>query len=93
MKGIDITVAVLLVMGGLNWGLVGIYGFDLLASLLGDGSVATRTAYAVLGISALYQAVNVPVIRRRWRVAPLRIRVDGPSRDGSPVPMERSRIG
>lgn len=73
MKGIDIAVAVLLVVGGLNWGLVGIYGFDLVAALLGEGSVATRTVYATVGIAAFYQAATVPGIRRRWSVAAIRV--------------------
>jgi len=39
MKSIDIVAAVLLVVGGLNWGLVGLLGFDLVATLFGDASV------------------------------------------------------
>lgn len=71
MKEIDVIVAVLLVIGGLNWGLVGIYGFDLVASVLGEGSVAARTVYAMVGISAFYQALSLRGIRRRWNVAPV----------------------
>jgi len=72
MKEIDVIVAALLVIGGLNWGLVGIYDFDLVASLLGAGSIAARTVYALVGISAFYQAATIPTIRRRWKVAPMR---------------------
>jgi hypothetical protein len=37
MRGIDVCVAVLLVIGGLNWGLVAFFGFDLVAYLFGSG--------------------------------------------------------
>lgn len=68
MKGIDVTAAVLLVVGGLNWGLVGLFGFDLVAALLGEMSMASRAVYALVGLSAAYQAVALRAIRQRWNV-------------------------
>jgi uncharacterized protein len=66
MKTIDILAAVLLVVGGLNWGLVGVFGFDLVAALFGEMTAASRTVYALVGFSALYQAVQWRSIQRRW---------------------------
>jgi uncharacterized membrane protein YuzA (DUF378 family) len=66
MKGIDIVVAALLVFGGLNWGLFGIFGFDLVATIFGEMSMASRMVYAVVGICALYQAFMWHAIQRRW---------------------------
>ena len=44
---------VLLVVGGLNWGLVGIFNFDLVAWIFGSGSVVSRIVYILVAISAI----------------------------------------
>jgi len=66
MKTIDIIVAALLVVGGLNWGLVGFARFDLVAGLLGDGTWLARIVYILVGLSAVYQALQWKAIQRRW---------------------------
>jgi len=66
MRGIDVTAAVLLVIGGLNWGLVGVAQFDLVATLFGSMSVLSRIVYALVGVAALYQALQWRSIQRRW---------------------------
>ena len=66
MKKMDVVTAVLLVVGGLNWGLVGAAQFDLVGTLLGDMSVFSRSVYVVVGLSALYQAAQWRGIQRRW---------------------------
>lgn len=56
MKGLcwGKTIAmVLLVVGGLNWGLVGVLNFNLVTFLFGEMSVATRIVYALVGLSAI----------------------------------------
>lgn len=68
MKTLDVIIAVLLVVGGLNWGLVGILGFDLVASIFGDMSFLSRIVYAIVGLSALYQVAQWKSIQRRWSV-------------------------
>lgn len=70
MRTIDVTAAVLLVIGGLNWGLVGLFGFDLVAALLGPASGASRAVYALVGLAAVYQAGTLPAIQKRWQVQP-----------------------
>jgi uncharacterized membrane protein YuzA (DUF378 family) len=66
MKKIDVVAAVLLVVGGLNWGLIGAARFDLVATLFGDMSALSRTVYLLVGVAALYQAVQWRGIQRRW---------------------------
>jgi len=70
MKTIDVIVAVLLVVGGLNWGLVGIFSFDLVAAIFGDMSVISRIVYILVGISAVYQALLWKAIQGRWQRHP-----------------------
>jgi uncharacterized membrane protein YuzA (DUF378 family) len=46
---------VLLVIGGLNWGLVGLFGFDLIAWLFGgSGAVISRIVYVIIALSAIW---------------------------------------
>lgn len=45
----------LLVIGGLNWLLVGIFGFDLVATIFGDMSVISRIVYVLVGLSAIFE--------------------------------------
>ena len=44
---------VLLIVGGLNWGLVGILNFDLVAFIFGAGSLLSRIVYTVVGVAAI----------------------------------------
>lgn len=66
MKTLDIVAAVLLVVGGLNWGLVGVAQFDLVAALFGPMSSLSRTVYALVGLAAVYQALQLRGIQHRW---------------------------
>jgi uncharacterized membrane protein YuzA (DUF378 family) len=47
---------VLLVVGGLNWGLVGLVKLDLVATLFGTASLISNVVYILVGLSALYVA-------------------------------------
>ena len=67
MRKLDVLAAVLLVIGGLNWGLTGVADFNLVEAALGAGAIAT-VVYALVGLAALYQAVNLKGIQRRWGV-------------------------
>ena len=66
MKKIDVVAAALLVVGGLNWGLVGAAQFDLVAALFGELSPVSRVVYLLVGVSALYQAAQWRGIQSRW---------------------------
>ena len=59
MKALHIVTLVLLIVGGLNWGLWGAFQFDLVATLLGGNTAPlAKVVYIVVGVSALVQAVN-----------------------------------
>jgi uncharacterized membrane protein YuzA (DUF378 family) len=66
MKSIDVIAAVLVVVGALNWGLVGFFGFDLVATLFGDASILSRMVYGLVGLAGLFQAIQWRSIQRRW---------------------------
>jgi hypothetical protein len=58
MKTLNLVTLVLLIVGGLNWGLVGAFQFDLVAALFGGkDALAARLVYVVVGLSALWQVV------------------------------------
>lgn len=54
LNAIDWIAIILLAVGGLNWGLVGIFNFDLVAAIFGDMSALSRIVYTVVGICAIY---------------------------------------
>jgi uncharacterized protein len=74
MKKLDILAAVLVAVGGLNWGLVAVAKFDLVATLVGldfgQTNAVSRVVYGLVGASALYQVVQQHAIRRRWSREP-----------------------
>jgi uncharacterized membrane protein YuzA (DUF378 family) len=49
----------LVIIGGLNWGLVGFFDFDLVAAIFGDMSGISRIVYALVGLSAVYMVAIV----------------------------------
>ena len=51
---IDWVALVLVIIGGLNWGLVGLFDFNLVATIFGDNSALSRIIYTLVGLSALY---------------------------------------
>lgn len=53
---LDWIALVLVIVGGLNWGLVGFLKFDLVAAIFGDMSALSRVVYALVGLSAVYLA-------------------------------------
>jgi uncharacterized membrane protein YuzA (DUF378 family) len=57
MKAINIVTLLLVIVGGLNWGLVGLFSFDLVAALFGSGSLLARIVYVLVGVSAAWQVV------------------------------------
>jgi len=70
MKKLDVLAAVLVVVGGMNWGLVALAEFDLVAALagleFGETNAVTRVVYGLVGLGAAYQIAQQAAIRRRW---------------------------
>lgn len=60
MRALNTTILVILVIGGLNWGLIGMAGFDLVAFITGVSfgglNIVNRLIYLLVGVAALYQA-------------------------------------
>jgi uncharacterized protein len=54
MNPVSWIAVILVIIGGLNWGLVGFFKFDLVAAIFGDMSVLTRIIYDLVGLAALY---------------------------------------
>jgi uncharacterized membrane protein YuzA (DUF378 family) len=65
MKSIHLLAIILLIVGGLNWGLVAFFNFDLVAALTGAGSFGSKNllgtvVYALVALSAVYMIFNLP---------------------------------
>lgn len=54
MKVLDYTILTIVVIGAINWGLIGFFDFDLVSTLFGQMSMLTRIIYALVGIGGLY---------------------------------------
>ena len=68
MRKLNALAAILTIVGGLNWGLVGLFKFDLVAAVFGmqfgEVNLASRIVYTLVGLSALYLATQVPALVR-----------------------------
>lgn len=58
MKTLQNIALALLIVGGLNWGLVGLFDFDLVAAIFGEMSLLSRIVYTLVGVSALVAVTN-----------------------------------
>jgi len=71
MKKLDIVTAALVIVGGLNWGLVALAEFDLVATIFGlefgETNAVTRIVYGLVGASAVYQLIQLAGVGRRSR--------------------------
>jgi hypothetical protein len=69
MKKLEVLARVLVVVGGLNWGLVGIFHFDLVAAIVGrhfgEISPISSAIYILVGLAAIYEALSWNAIQRR----------------------------
>jgi len=69
VKGLNVLALVLVIVGALNWGLVALFEWDLVAEVFGETfgttNVVTRIVYGLVGLAGLYLAVTVlPAILR-----------------------------
>lgn len=65
LTSLDWLALLLVLIGGINWGLIGAFQFDVVAWLLGPMSTASRVVYALVGIAALYCVFAAPGWRRQ----------------------------
>ncbi|MBT3476294.1 DUF378 domain-containing protein [bacterium] len=68
MRNLDVLAAILLVVGGLNWGLVGLIDFNLVDYLFSSMPSVEKLVYSLVGLSAVYQIVGLKGIQTRWNV-------------------------
>lgn len=54
MTVVDYIALILVIVGAINWGLVGLFGFDLVGTLLGTMSVLSRIVYVLVGIAGVW---------------------------------------
>lgn len=58
MKALNITSLVLVIIGGLNWGMVGAFDYNLVDAIFGVDSVLARVVYVLVGLAAVYLLVD-----------------------------------
>jgi uncharacterized protein len=71
VKKIDTLALVLTIVGGLNWGLVGLFRFDLVAAIFGgmefgETNLASRIVYVAVGLSAVYLLGRIRALHGGW---------------------------
>lgn len=54
INSLDLVALILIIIGGINWGLIGLFGLNLVEALFGAGTLLTRIVYILVGLSALY---------------------------------------
>ena len=74
MKKLDVLAAILVVVGALNWGLVAVARFDLVAAIFGmkfgEVSVFSGIVYGLVALAGIYQGVSFKAIQHRWHGEP-----------------------
>ena len=65
LSALDWLALILVVVGALNWGLVGLFKFDLVAAILGDMSILSRFVYILVGASAIFFGAIAMNLRKK----------------------------
>jgi len=70
MKTLDLVAVVLVIVGALNWGLVAVAHFDLVATVFGmrfgEVSALSAVVYGLVAVAGVYQALSLKAMQRRW---------------------------
>ena len=67
-KFLKVTSYILVLIGALNWGLVGLFDFNLVSFLFGDMTLLSRVIYSLVGISAIVAAITGHMYEKRYCV-------------------------
>ena len=67
MRTINLIAYILLIIGGINWFVIGVSGFDVVAGIFGTLSVVSRIIYILVGISAIWLIIS-PIITNRHKL-------------------------
>jgi len=62
---LDWIALILVVVGALNWGLVGFFGWNLVSAIFGDMSALSRVVYALVGLAAIYTVFILPKLGKQ----------------------------
>lgn len=65
LNALDYFAFVILIIGGLNWGLVGVFKYDIIATIFGDMTTFSRLIYDLVGLSAIYIAVIMMNLQKK----------------------------
>ena len=65
LNALDMIAFILIIVGGLNWGLVGVFSFDLVAAIFGAMTIISRIVYTLVGIAAIYTAITLPKLAKK----------------------------
>ncbi len=65
LSAMDWLAVILLVIGGLNWGLVGLLNIDLVAAIFGNMTMLARVIYSLVGVSAVYVLLMAKALSRK----------------------------
>ncbi|HZP20947.1 MAG TPA: DUF378 domain-containing protein [Bauldia sp.] len=57
MKPLDMITLLLIIIGGINWGLIGIFGFDLVSTIFAFAPIIARIIFILVGLAAVYQLI------------------------------------
>ena len=65
LNALDWIALILVIVGGLNWGLVGIFGFDLVAWIFASIYVFARIVYVLVALAAIYMIIIAATLRKK----------------------------
>lgn len=65
LNALDWIALILVIIGGLNWGLVGIFGFDLVAWIFASVYVIARIVYILVALAAIYMIIIAASLRKK----------------------------
>lgn len=65
LSTLDWIALVLIIVGGLNWALVGLFNFDLVAAIFGSMSVLSRIVYVLVGLAAVYVLASLGKLAKK----------------------------
>lgn len=66
MRTLNAIVLTLVVVGAINWGLVGAFDFNLVSAIFGEASAIARIVYVLVGVAGLYALAFYPLVTRVW---------------------------
>ena len=59
MSPLDMVIWILIIIGGLNWGLVGFFDFNIVTTIFGEGSTMSNVVYDIVGLAALWSLARM----------------------------------